>query len=267
MPELPEVEIQRRNLERWWSGRRVLAIRVADAEAVRQGAVESLVGRVVAGVRRRGKHLIVDFEGEPGVCALLHLRMTGKIVPIGVEGRPGARLEVEVEGAGRFAFLDTRRLGHLDVLSPEAMGEHGPLEAMGPEPWPRPLGGAEIQEALRGTGRAIKVALMDQAVIAGVGNIVAIEALWVAGIDPSAIARELEVEALGRIGRALREVCEAVIVAEEGDEIAYLNDPGQPRGENPFSIYQQEICPRCGGAVGRLTQSGRTTYWCPSCQR
>ena len=268
MPELPEVEIVRRNLARWWVGGRVREFIVEDADVLKRGEVERLVGCVVERVVRRGKFLMVHFGEAGALVAVIHLRMTGKVVALAPgQDRARVRWRVSLEDGSGYAFVDTRRLGHLDVVAADGLDALGVLGRLGPEPWPAPVSGAALAERLGATRRPIKVALMDQEVVAGVGNIVAAESLWRARLDPRRLPASLSEAELDRLGRVVCEVCEAVIVAEESDEVAYIGDPDTPRAHNPFNVYRRSVCPRCQGAVARLTQSGRNTYWCPSCQR
>lgn len=266
MPELPEVEIQRRNLTRWWVGQTFRHVDVVDGRVFRHGEAQRLVEATVTAVERRGKFILTHLDAdEQALCLVIHLRMTGKVVPL--DGtRRGTRAVFEMEDGRRHAFVDMRRLGHLDLVTPDKVASLGVLGALGPEPWPRALDAAQLRARLGTSRRTIKVALMDQTVIAGVGNIVAAEALWRARVDPRVGAHRLESAALERIGRAIRAVCEEVIELEDGDEVAYLNDPASPDAPNPFSVYQQSVCPRCEGDVSRFKQGGRTTWWCSFCQ-
>ncbi len=264
MPELPEVELARRDLQKWWVGRRFKDVEDVDAEVFRQGSAEDLEGAQVSAVERRGKFLLVWLDGGQRAM-VIHLRMTGKVVSL---SGPRARLRAifTMDNAARYAFVDTRRLGHLDVVEADKVASLGVLGHLGPEPWPVALTGAALRQRLGNTRRVIKTTLMDQKIIAGVGNIVAAESLWRARVDPRLASNQLQENALERLAKAICEVCQETIEAEEGKEIAYLGDPESKDPHNPFAVYRQQDCPRCQGPVGRLTQGGRTTYWCPDCQ-
>lgn len=266
MPELPEVELARRDLERWWSGQVIEAVEVLDDEVARQGDPRALAGRAVAAVRRRGKFLIIALE--PALACVLHLRMTGKVVPLErAQDRLGrARLVWRLQRGDAYALLDTRRLGHVDVVAPSQLDTLGVLGRMGPEPWPTPLSAPALRAIFSHTRRPIKAALLEQERIAGVGNIVAAEALWLAQIDPRAPACALSEPALAALGDALWRVCERTLALEADREIQYLHDPASRGAENPFFIYGQPRCPRCEQASTTLQQAGRATWLCAACQ-
>lgn len=265
MPELPEVEIARRNLERWWLGRRIEAVEALDPEFTRHGEAAQMEGRLVQGVRRLGKFLLLDLEGP--LVAVLHLRMTGKVIPEArTQGRTSrARIWWRV-GGQRYAFWDARRLGHMDLVEPGQVASLGVLGRLGPEPWPEALSGEALRQRLGDTRRAIKVAIMDQEVVAGVGNIVAAESLWRARIHPLEPASALPLEALEALGRAICEVCAEVVELESGEEVQYINDAGSQAAQNPFMVYRASRCPRCQGEVARIKQAGRGSWLCPVCQ-
>ncbi len=262
MPELPEVEFARRQVAAWFGGHRVDEIVLHDERLLAHGATARLIGQRVNAVERRGKFLLVRLEEH---TLVLHFKMTGKVVP--QDGRR-ARMTVSI-GGGLYDFVDTRRLGKAWVVEHDALDDAtvvGVLARLGPEPWPVPLEAGVLHAQLGGTRRAIKVALLDQEVVAGVGNIIAAESLWRAGLNPASRAGDLTQAQLGTLCDAICAVCESVLAVEVGEEIAYLNDPGRGEAPNPFFVYQRDACTSCGAAIERLTQAGRTTYWCPTCQ-
>ncbi len=267
MPELPEVETCRRSLDRWTRDRRVDRIEFLDPRSIRDrrgdrpsAASERAADRVreiVTGhspvaTRRHGKRLLWTW---PRGCLLLHLGMTGKWTRL---PSPFTKLRLHLDDGSAINFADPRLLGGV-VPCTAAAGAAWLVEGLGPDAWDAPLP--------RFTGsRPIKVALMDQARVAGLGNLHAAEALWRAGIDPRCPSGDtasrheaLEAGVRAQLGLALDEL-------GENDEITYVEEAG---AANPFPVYQRqgEACPRCAGEIARMVQAGRSTYWCPGCQR
>lgn len=271
MPELPEVEITRRNLERWASGRRLDEVLVLDPQVVRgamsthptdadpegPAKLQALVGSVAGIPTRHGKRLGWPFGDR---ALTLHLGMTGGW---SVDHEPPrfARLGLRL-GDARLWFRDARRFGCVVVVR---TGELPALLAQdhGPDALLAPPDGPALQARFR-TTRPIKVALLDQDRLAGVGNIHAVEALWSARIAPLAPAKSLPADAWARLAAAIPDQLRAAITAQEGDELVYLSEGGH----NPFAVYDREgqPCLRCGTAIARSVTAGRATFWCPSCQ-
>jgi len=265
MPELPEVEVIRRNVVRLVGGHTLTAVEVPDDEVVRAGRLESLVGLPLTAARRRGKFLLLDFGASH--TAIVHFRMTGKLVQV-IEGEGRKRrATLTFQGDVALAFVDTRRLGHIDVVERDAVAGFGLLATMGPEPWPVPLGAAALAGRFEGCPNPVKVAMMDQTRVAGVGNILASEACYRAGIDPRLRPARLSLAEWAALAEALCETCEVVVTAEEGGEVQYVNDGG-PTEVDYFQVYQRagRPCRGCGEPIAQLKQAGRATFWCPSCQ-
>ena len=280
MPELPEVEIARRCLESWARRRRVKAVRVSDRRVVAGGArsVGKLVGARFVSFERRGKHLLVGLEQRAGapVGLMSHLGMTGKwlLRRPGEEQPRFSRVELDVEGGNQLHFCDLRLFGRLRVV-PGATFEKVPaVAALGPDPLRDGVDARRLGERLARSSKPIKPLLLDQGLLAGVGNIQASESLWRAKIDPRRPARSLsaaEVRALARgisasiaftLGRFEKE-----IAASKGREIRYVEEPNT---FNPFKVYDRagEKCPRCRqGIIVRLVQAARSSFYCPRCQK
>lgn len=265
MPELPEVEITRRNLQRWLAGRRVVR---ADAERTRtfRGASRSaflaLRGKLID-ASRKGKYLLLRFENE-GLLA--HLGMTGKFVrrPPGVL-EPYSRARLYLDNDEVIHFRDPRRFGRLEPVRSEGLWHLEAIRQLGRDPLTDGLSPAQLKEALGRTKQAIKVALMDQSRIAGLGNIHASEALFRARIHPARRPSSLSRAEWNRLARAIRDTIRFAIDRENDEEIEYVEEPGT---ENPFLIYDRrgERCRRCKSTVRSMVQAGRTTYFCPNCQ-
>lgn len=267
MPELPEVEFCRRALTRWTRGRVVREAEVLDARSVRgsrtdrpshgrpdaQAALSAVVAAGPPGpILRHGKRLLWPFGDH---ALLLHLGMTGKWT---LRRTPWVKVRLGLDDGTDLWFADPRLLGGVVPTTLEE-GRRLLSEGLGPDALDTPL------PPLRGA-RAVKVALMDQAVVAGLGNVQAMEALWRAGLDPTLPCRELTPEDHARLEAAVQEQLRATLAMTDGeDEIVYVEES---LASNPFSIYRREgqPCPRCESVVRRMIQGGRSTYWCPSCQ-
>lgn len=266
MPELPEVEFCRRALLRWTEGGEVARIDVLDARSVRDrradrpsagsAAAAERLGRVMRGrtlgIDRLGKRLLWRFERG---AVLVHLGMTGRWTR---EAARFGKVRVWV-GDTALTFNDPRLLGGLVPFENAATAHEALAEGLGPDamgPLPA-LGGV----------RAVKLALMDQRVVAGIGNVQAMEALWRAGIHPARPAFSVVGAEHTRLESAVHtQLRETLRVLGDGDEIQYVEEPG---GLNPFPLYQRtgEPCPACHTPIAHFRQAGRGTWWCPACQR
>jgi formamidopyrimidine-DNA glycosylase len=243
MPELPEVQIVVNQLVTRLERAQIRAIEIRDPKIKLAG---DLVGRRIRRIRRRGKNIVVDLSG--GLHLLVHLRMTGWF-----EFYQPKRYRAAIYTTrGTAYFEDARRLGMMRVVT-TAQLEHA-LERLGPDPL---LDGCELS-GLRATSRPVKVALLDQRLVAGVGNIYASESLWRARINPRRRSDSLRSEELRGLGRG--------IVASLRRAIAH-----GPRifEAQQFAVYGRKgrPCRRCGTMIRRMVQSQRSTYYCPHCQR
>lgn len=294
MPELPEVETVRRGLTPLLVGRRIARVdqRRPDLRFPFPARfAERLAGRRVTAVDRRAKYLLIRLDD--GWTWLVHLGMSGRftIAPGPVQARSGQarsgqsghnsgwglverhdHLLVELEDGGRVRFNDTRRFGFMDLIAPggEAASPH--LAGLGPEPLESAFDAAYLGAALRGRATPIKAALLDQRVVAGLGNIYVCEALWRAGISPRRLARSVVGRRAGRLAPAIREVLEAAIDAGGSSLRDYVQADGElGYFQHAFDVYDREnvACrrPGCTGAIRRIVQSGRSTFYCPEHQR
>lgn len=226
-----------------------------------------LEGQIVRSVRRRAKYLVVELGS--GDALLMHLGMSGSFRMM-----PGCRDEYdkhdhvvfEMSNGTVVIFNDPRRFGFMTVLSPAEMQEHSTLAALGPEPLARRFGGTDLAKELGRRRTPLKIALSDQRVVAGLGNIYVSEALHRAGLSPRRRASTLVTRtgeprpALDDLVRAIKDVLR---VAIRNQYRTGVNDP--------FLVYDREgeRCPRrgCGGTIKRIVQGGRSTFYCPVCQR
>jgi formamidopyrimidine-DNA glycosylase len=241
MPELPEVQIQVNQLRRLRGAR----IRRVESRDSKIRLPRSLTGRSIRNVRRRAKFIIFDLSD--GRHLLVHLRMTGWF-----EFTRPSRFRLALHTtSGSAYFVDSRRFGTVEALKNGALKRK--LAGLGPEPLNRGF----ILDRLRQTGRPVKVALLDQALVAGVGNIYASEALWRARIHPDRSASRLSATELGRLRRGIRSALRKGIAY--GPRIFEVQE---------FYVYDRagRCCRRCRTAIRRMMLAGRSTYFCPVCQ-
>ena len=272
MPELPEVEFCRQSLAAWTTGRAVQRVEVLDGRIVRDSrndrpsagsalAAERLVriARRPIGLQRHGKRLLWRFEHG---ALLLHLGMTGRWTRA---GSPFAKVALHLDDGSALTFHDPRLLGGIVPFDSLDAGLAALHEGLGPDastPLP-PVHGA----------RAIKLVLMDQSVVAGLGNVQAMEALWRAGVHPQRAAASLTASEHARLSLAITEQLawtQQMLDGGPDGEVVYVEERGAP---NPFQLYQREgaPCPRCAvagrrGVIATFRQAGRGTWWCPGCQ-
>jgi formamidopyrimidine-DNA glycosylase len=282
VPELPEVETIRRQLEPALVGRRIEDVRVLDERWTRPEpprAVEAeLKGRRIESVGRRGKYLVVGLEGDRFL--VMHLRMTGNLLLAGAE-RFGAPRLYESEPDARFLraafdlddgrelwFTDARRFGHGVVLKAEELGPY--LEArLGVEPLGGELTGEGLLRLAEGRTAPLKSFLLDQRRVAGIGNIYADEALWRAELHPLSPAGSMRAEHAEALVEGIVEALEAGL-ANGGSSIDDYRDARGEMGsmQDEFVVHTREgqECLRCGGTIRRVVVGGRSTYFCPDCQ-
>lgn len=264
MPELPEVEYARKNLQRWLRGGTVVAARAFDAVVMRPRAPRTLSrdlrGRRVERVERRGKWLRISLSGDAFLFS--HLGMTGRWVKRDATGEarvPWERARIDVERRGRrvrVSYVDPRKFGRL-VFAKEDIAA---WRALGPDPLSHGIDATKLAAAFARRGRrSIKEALMDQSLLAGIGNIQATEALWRARIDPRSKAGALTARHVGAIVRGLRWTIDRTLADLEA---------GDGGSDDPFAVYghARQPCPRCGTTLVRTVLGGRSTTYCPGCQ-
>jgi formamidopyrimidine-DNA glycosylase len=280
LPELPEVETIRQGLEPVLAGRVIARAEVRRPDLrwpFPPRLAERLAGRRVAALRRRSKYLLGDLDG--GETLILHLGMSGRLLvsgaQVGAFHHPHPAPEkhdhvvIDVEGGARVTLNDARRFGAVDLWPTAELEAHRLLAGLGPEPLGNGFGGAYLAQRLAGRRTAVKAVLGDQRVVAGLGNIYLAEALWRAGISPFRLARDVAPAEAEALAQAVRAVLRDAIAAGGSS----LRDYRQADGElgyfqHSFAVYDREgePCPRCGGAILRSVQSGRSSFWCPACQ-
>jgi formamidopyrimidine-DNA glycosylase len=277
MPELPEVEVAARNLRRWLGRRRVrdaTAATTSIVDAAGPRALAPLVGTRAADVARIGKNLLLTFTRARGRVGLWsHLGMTGKWVrrAKGVEAPRFSHAHLTLDDGSTLHYCDMRRLGRLRVI-PDARWEDNPrLRALGPDPLRDGIDIARLHERLSRLRLPIKVALLDQRLLAGVGNIQASEACFRARLDPRRPSSSLTRAETGRLARAILASIRFTMArfatdgADDGDgEIVYVEEN---RKANPFKVYGRagKPCPRCRTPIRRIVQAQRSTFFCETC--
>jgi len=270
MPELPEVETIVRGLEPVLKGRRIASIELRRPDLRRPfppDLRQRLTGARVTGLWRRAKYGLI--ETDRGDTMIFHLGMSGhwRIDPSEVGKHDHVLIETD-EGR-RLSLNDARRFGSIDIVRSDALDSAQPFATMGPEPLGDAFDGAFLARALAGRTAPIKALLLDQRIVAGLGNIYVCEALHMAKIAPR--------RAAGQVARArldlLAEAVKAVLLAAIEAGGSSLRDYVRPDGElgyfsKDWRVYGREgaAC-HCGAAIRRRTDSGRSTFFCPKCQR
>ena len=285
MPELPEVETVRRGLTPALEGRRILAVTLNRPDLrfpFPAGFAEQVAGRCVERIDRRAKYLLIRLEG--GATVLSHLGMSGRysIEADDLAVQPGDFVHAapanprhdhvvfDIEGGVTVRYNDPRRFGFMDLVQDDADSPY--LAELGPEPNANAFSGAYLSEALAGRRTPIKAALLDQKIVAGLGNIYVCEALHRARISPRRQAATIPGRRAERLAHAVRTVIDEAIVSGGST----LRDFAATDGalgyfQHRFRAYgrEGEACPEpgCSGHIGRIVQSARSTFFCPVCQR
>ncbi len=275
MPELPEVETVRRALAETIRGRTVQRVQLSGAalrgERVPASAARRLAGRRIDTLRRHGKYLLIDCDG--GVSVLSHLGMSGRWLYFAEPPAPRSMPHVHVRlafGDGSAAwYQDPRRFGIFRVVETAHAFEDPSLAALGPDPVIGGIDGTQLHAAARGARTPVKAFLLDQSRVAGIGNIYASEILHRAGVDPRRLAGTLGAAAWSRIAEESRAVLGEAIDRMGTTFSMYRTVWGEDGqyGEQ-LRVYGRvgEPCVRCGRAIRRIVQAGRSTYWCTRCQ-
>jgi formamidopyrimidine-DNA glycosylase len=279
MPELPEVETVMRGLQSRLEGRilrRAVARRPDMRWPLPPGLAATLTGARVAGFRRRAKYILMRLDS--GWSVLIHLGMSGRMV-VEPMGRNDITLhehiELETDDGWRVGFVDPRRFGSVDLIETEREDQHRLLAGLGPEPLEDAFSVAVLDAALAGKKTPIKAALLDQKIVAGLGNIYVCEALFRAAVSPLRLAASVPGARSKRLVPAIKRTLTEAIAAGGSS----LRDYVQTNGElgyfqHAWKVYgrEGEPCPACPGApscqgVQRITQSGRSTFYCARTQR
>lgn len=267
MPELPEVELTRRNLVRWFRGRSVVRAQAEKKSRIFRGAdagaFEKIRGPLVK-AGRKGKYLLLEFGEGHGL--LSHLGMTGKFVRRRADAEARySKARFILDDGSVVHYADPRLFGRMEPHPAEALWRLPVIEALGFDPLVDGLSWQQLKAAVAPSKQQLKVALMDQGRIAGLGNIHAAEALYRAWIHPARAPASVTDSEWKALARAIGATLKFALDQEDGEELEYVEEPGV---ENPFLIYGRagEQCARCKTVVQSFVQGGRTTHFCPKCQ-
>ncbi len=283
MPELPETETIARDLHAMVCGTSILGLEVIKADVLREASAAdmaaALTGLHIARVWRRAKLIVLDMryamadEGDAPWRIVVQPRFTGGLIvddgSLSIADRAYVALTLRLSDGRALHYRDVRRLGTVALMAPDRFTHYS--NALGAEPLDPQLGDTEFSGIVRGSRQAIKVLLMDQKRLAGVGNIYANEALWLAGIDPSREARTLSAQETQQLREQLRAVLSASIAARGTS----FRDYRDARGERGAFVAQLAVYGRAGAPCQRCTRrlvgthaiDGRSTVFCPHCQR
>jgi formamidopyrimidine-DNA glycosylase len=272
VPELPEVETVRRTLAPivgiqirsvWTSGKGLHMARKPPRAALR-----ALVGSRIEALRRHGKYLLIDTSTPRSI--LFHLGMSGRLrVQEAREPRVPHTHVVIGLGARELRYVDPRRFGQCDVFERAAPHDHDGLALLGRDPLVDGVDGRELHAAARARHVTLKALVLDQRVLAGMGNIYASEALWRARLRPAMRSSRLSAIAATRLAAAIREVLDRALV-HNGTSLRDFVDADGAEGSNADYLWVYgragEACPRCKNAIRRAVHQGRATFYCPTCQ-
>lgn len=281
MPELPEVETVRRGLLPVMEGAVIVRAQVNRPDLrwpLPARLADRLAGATVLGLRRRSKYILADLD--TGETLLIHLGMSGRMLVSGAalgafrHHHPAPakhdHVVLDMGNGARVTFNDARRFGAMDLMPTVTAEAHPLLAALGPEPLGNGFSEAYLAGRLRGRLTPIKATLLDQHIVAGLGNIYVAEALFRARISPRRHAGNVGPARLARLVPAIRDVLTEAITAGGSSLRDHRQTDGGPGYfQHAFRVYGREgqPCPACGTAVVRIAQSGRSSFFCPTCQR
>ena len=276
MPELPEVEMVARALDRIITGRRIVAAELLLARLAPDSSPRKfsrmLRGVSVEGVGRRGKHILIRLDN--GHVLIVHLRMTGKFLylPLETDLPKHTHAIFYLDGERRLVFNDQRQFGLMKIVRAKELDETKELRSLAPEPFSEEFTADYLRMALSRSRRTLKETLLDQKRVVGLGNIYAAEVMFLARINPFKIAAALGKRRVPRLHRAILDVLSESLsnglianVDAESPEESYFSGSFDRR----WRVYGREgdPCPECGARIRRITHAGRSTFFCPRCQR
>jgi formamidopyrimidine-DNA glycosylase len=272
MPELPEVETVRRGLAQTITGKRLerLELRREGLRYPFPPGLAQVAPCRIESIERRAKYLLWHLSNN--ISLILHLGMSGKLVyhpQLSAYREKHDHVVFHLEGGEGVIFNDARRFGVLDSVPSTRLAEHPALVNLGPEPLGNGFSPAILKHAFSRRSAPVKQVIMDQAVVVGVGNIYASEALFLAGIHPLRPANELQDNEIDRLVVAIREVLEAALLSGGSTLRDYVRSSGDAGYfQHHFKVYDRkgQPCSQCNGELQHKTLSGRSTYFCESCQ-
>lgn len=274
MPKLPEVEIIRRIIEPQIKGEAIRSVQINHPQIIAHPGeelfVQSLTGQTVENMTRRGKFLTIHFES--GDRLVLHLRMTGQLLvtPAAYPEEKHTHLIAELSGGNQIRYIDVRRFGRFWFLKTDEKDTVTGLDKLGVEPLEDGLTAAYLQERIGKRKKSIKEMLHDQSVVAGIGNIYSDEILYAAGIYPEEKCATLDDADWNRLAEAVKEIILWGITTNEMTPGEYLEGRGKEYRNMPhLRVYGREgqPCSHCGQTIERIVIGGRSSCYCPVCQK
>ena len=274
MPELPEVETIARGLRASLPGRRILNVRLGKTDFIEDPAVieRDVPGMRISAIRRHGKFLLLDLQSPAGSTGnsslLIHLGMTGRLVVCDPNAPvpPHTHVFFTLDDGRELRYTDVRRFGRMRILKTDVLQDR--LGSLGLDPLE--ISETDFISLLKARHAQIKALLLDQHVLRGIGNIYADESLWRARIHPRRLGASLKPEELRRLYRAVRDVLHEAIEARGSSIADYVDSEGNLGGfQRRHRVYQREgkKCFRCGAPIRRAIVAGRSSHFCPRCQR
>jgi len=301
MPELPEVEHVVRALRRAIVGRRILASEVNLSKLISPTAPTQfkrrLKGSTITGVSRRGKFILIELDRnaalpygrasdtqggrkrpkpaqQQGLVLAVHLRMTGKFVSLSADDElpKHAHAIFYLDNDRRLVFCDQRQFGVMKLVTQTRLSKTKAIRELAPEPFGEDFSLAYLKETLARSRRTLKTLLLDQTRVLGLGNIYAAEALFRAGVNPFKTAATLSSRRVERLHQAILDVLTEAISDSSTSRVNLEHPNGFSYGEafeRFWQVYEREgePCVKCGARIRRIAHGGRSTYWCPKCQR
>jgi formamidopyrimidine-DNA glycosylase len=277
MPELPEVETIRRDLERDVVGKRIKTVEVTGARSIRRHAnkkqfITRLEGTKISGAERRGKNLLMRLD--TGDLLVVHLGMSGQLRRAAAKDELAKHTHVVITftQGGQLRFVDPRTFGELFVTTPEELTDEVPeLAHLGIDPVDEPMSWQTFGHLLMRHPMKLKAFLMDQSIIAGVGNIYSDEILWQAGLRYDRMSSSLSAQEMRRLSRSLVETLHDAIkhggsTLSDQQYVALSGQPGQYQELHQVYDREKQACRRCRAPITKAKFQGRTTYFCEQCQ-
>jgi formamidopyrimidine-DNA glycosylase len=275
MPELPEVEHVVRALRVAVLGRQIVAADLRlkrTAPGISKGTFDrKLRGARITSLGRRGKHILIHLNTD--LTLLIHLRMTGKFVYLNSEEAlpPYSHVVFYLDNEHRLVYCDMRQFGRMSILKNPWLLTSAPLHVLAPEPLSEDFSVDYLRNVTSRSRRQIKQLLLDQTKVLGLGNIYAAEALFLAGISPFAVSQSLSRKRLTRLHGAIQQILTEAIESGSTLQIDLADGLAGYFGnvERFWRVYEREgePCVKCGTKIKRIVQAGRSTYYCPRCQR
>ena len=276
MPELPEVEHVVRALRRSVRGRQIFATEVTLPKLISPSSptafYRKLKGTRITGLNRRGKYILIELDFD--LILAVHLRMTGQFLVLTPDDPlpRHAHAVFYLDDERRLVFRDQRQFGVMRLVTSSQLGKTKGIVELAPEPFSDDFSLTYLKDICARSRRSLKTLLLDQTRVLGLGNIYAAEALFRARVNPFKIASGLSSRRVERLHQAIRDVLRAAVSGNSTLRLNLENPNGFSYGEafgKVWQVYEREGkgCFKCGASIRRLTHGGRSTYWCPKCQR